>query len=43
MFAVDYSYNSNDEGAAFVGAAPISDADKAKPFFTATPIACSVF
>jgi hypothetical protein len=32
MFAVDYSYNSNDEGAAFVCAAPISDADKAKLF-----------
>ena len=32
MVAVEYSYISNDEGAAFVGAAPISDADKAKLF-----------
>ena len=30
MFAVDYPYNANAEGVAFVEAAPISDADKAK-------------
>jgi predicted TIM-barrel fold metal-dependent hydrolase len=30
MFAVDYPYNSNAEGLAFVRTAPISDADKAK-------------
>jgi predicted TIM-barrel fold metal-dependent hydrolase len=30
MFAVDYPYNSSAEGVAFVRAAPISEADKAK-------------
>lgn len=30
MFAVDYPFNSNEEGVAFVRAAPISGADKAK-------------
>jgi len=30
MFAVDYPYNSNMEGVAFVRAAPISEADKEK-------------
>jgi predicted TIM-barrel fold metal-dependent hydrolase len=30
MFAVDYPYNSSAEGVAFVRAAPIGDADKAK-------------
>ena len=32
MFAVDYPYNSSAEGVAFVHAAAISDADKAKIF-----------
>lgn len=32
LFAVDYPYNSSVEGVAFVGAAPISAADKAKIF-----------
>lgn len=32
MFAVDYPYNSSAEGVAFVRAAPISEADKAKIF-----------
>jgi 2,3-dihydroxybenzoate decarboxylase len=30
MFAVDYPYNSSAEGVAFIRAARISDADKAK-------------
>jgi predicted TIM-barrel fold metal-dependent hydrolase len=32
MFAVDYPYNSNSEGVAFVSSAPISEADKSKIF-----------
>jgi 2,3-dihydroxybenzoate decarboxylase len=32
MFAVDYPYNSNVEGVAFVRTAPISEADRAKIF-----------
>ncbi len=32
MFAVDYPYNANAEGVAFVRSAPLSDADKEKIF-----------
>ena len=32
MFAVDYPYNANAEGVAFVRSAPLSDADKEKDF-----------
>jgi predicted TIM-barrel fold metal-dependent hydrolase len=32
MFAIDYPFNSNAEGVAFVRAAPVSDAEKAKIF-----------